>query len=87
MNLGQCFDHGGEVWPLRASINNGRQEGFGCGSDAHTNSGFFGQAYGEAEVLTSQCRREPTWMRRIEQTVQPEIAGEAQHWTVGKEGP
>jgi len=49
---GKCFDHGGEVWPLPAGINHGSQEGFGRGSDAHTNPGLFGQVDGEAEVLT-----------------------------------
>jgi hypothetical protein len=52
----KCFDHGGEVWPLPASINNGSQESFGCGSDPHTNTGLFGQVDGEAEVLTGKCR-------------------------------
>ena len=46
-----------------------------AGPDAHTNSGFFSQVDGEAEVLTGPRRREPTWMRGIEQTFQPEIAG------------
>ena len=84
---GKCFDHGGEVWPIPAGINYGRQEGFGCGPDAHTNSGLFGQADGEAEVLAGQCRREPTGMGRIEQTVQAEVAGETYYRTVGKKGP
>jgi len=73
---GKCFDYGGEVWPRPAGINHGRQEGFGCGSDAHTNSGLFGQVHGEAEVLPGQCRREPTRVSRIEQTVQAKLAGE-----------
>jgi hypothetical protein len=84
---GKCFDHGCKVRPLAASINDGGQEGIGCGPDAHANSGLFGQVDGEADVLTGQCRREPTWMRRIEQAVQPESAGETDHRTVGNERP
>lgn len=84
---GKCFDHGSEVRPLPASINNGGQERFGCRSDAHTDSGLFGQVEGEAKVFTGQRRREPTRMRRIEQTVQSEVAGETYHRTVGKDGP
>ena len=47
---------------------------------------LFSQVDGEAEVLTGQCRREPTWMRGIEQTVQPKIAGKTENRTVGKKG-
>ena len=42
---GKCFDHGSEVWPLTISINNRGQERFECGSEAHTNSGLFGQVH------------------------------------------
>jgi len=39
---GKCFDHGGKVGPLATGINDGRQEGFGGGADAHTNPSLFG---------------------------------------------
>ena len=82
---GKCFDHGGKVGPPATGIHDGRQEGFGSGADAHANPSLFGQIDGKTKVLAGQCRREPTRVRRIEQTLQPKTAGKTHDRTVGQE--